>query len=205
MILADHARRRDPADLPGLVFGKPQRAIWTRHQDDGFALGVVVGYSTTAPAVVIRPIWLAAASANHSAPSGPAAMKAGSAPAVGIGYSVTTPAVVIRPIWLAENSVNHSAPSGPAVMPTGAAFPVGTADTVTTPAVVIRPIRLSLGSVNHSAPSGPAAMPHKFEPGEKGYSVMLTLCAGASAPALSNQTTSQRMSYCKCPYRCAFA
>src|ERR1017187_584082 len=65
------------------------------------------------PAVVIRPILLLLDSANHSAPSGPAAIPAGQANAVGTGYSVMYPAVVIRPILSPSCSVNHSAPSGP--------------------------------------------------------------------------------------------
>ena len=77
------------------------------------------------PAVVIRPILLAAISVNHSAPSGPAAMPAGSLSVVGIANSVMAPAVVIRPILLPLYSVNHSAPSGPAAMP-GTAAGVGT-------------------------------------------------------------------------------
>jgi len=53
-----------------------------------------------APAVVIRPILLPPASANHSALSGPAAMPIAKLAAVGIGNSVTVPDVVIRPILL---------------------------------------------------------------------------------------------------------
>src|SRR5258708_26734053 len=65
-----------------------------------------------------RPIWLADASVNHSAPSGPCAMPPSAlALANGILNSVITPSVVIRPIWLANISLNHSAPSGPVVMP----------------------------------------------------------------------------------------
>src|ERR1039458_7783967 len=70
------------------------------------------------PAVVIRPILLLLDSANHSAPSAPAAIPAGQANAVGTGYSVMYPAVVIRPILSPSCSVNHSAPSGPATIPT---------------------------------------------------------------------------------------
>jgi hypothetical protein len=53
------------------------------------------------PAVVIRPILLAAASVNHRLPSGPATMRAGKLAGVGTTNSVIAPAVLIRPIWLA--------------------------------------------------------------------------------------------------------
>src|ERR1022692_2800706 len=111
------------------------------------------------PAVVIRPILLLLDSANHSAPSGPAAIPAGQANAVGTGYSVMYPAVVIRPILSPSCSVNHSAPSGPATIPIGQLPAVGMGYSVTYPAVVIRPIWLLLNSVNHSAPSGPTVSP----------------------------------------------
>lgn len=66
-----------------------------------------VGYSVTAPLVVILPILLeTAASVNHRFPSGPAVMLMGPLSAVGIGYSVTAPPVVILPIRLPVSSVN---------------------------------------------------------------------------------------------------
>src|SRR5207253_2620637 len=147
---------------------------------------VVTGNSVTAPAVVMRPIWSAPASVNQSAPSGPAAMSAGAAPAVmPVPNSVSTPAagtapprpappyaahqtppaVVIRPIWSAPLSVNHKAPSGPAAMPTGPAVgPVGVPNSVRTPAVVMAPTWPELNCVNQSRPSGPAAMPSGLLP-----------------------------------------
>jgi hypothetical protein len=70
-------------------------------------------YSVIAPAVVIRPTPALGNSVqvNHSAPSGPAA---------------------IRPSW-PEFSVNHSAWSGPVVIEVGELYRVGTA-------IVIRPM-----------------------------------------------------------------
>src|ERR1035441_9050090 len=124
------------------------------------------------PAVVIRPILLLLDSANHSAPSGPAAIPAGQANAVGTGYSVMYPAVVIRPILSPSCSVNHSAPSGPATIPIGQLPAVGMGYSVTYPAVVIRPIWLLLNSVNHRAPSGPAVIPPAPPALGRGYSVM---------------------------------
>ena len=83
------------------------------------------------PAVVIRPILLPESSANHSAPSGPAAMPKGPLLAVGrLNSLVTTPSGVIRPILLPLYSVNHSAPSGPAAMARLEAEAVGMAYSV---------------------------------------------------------------------------
>lgn len=58
-------------------------------------------------------------SVNHTAPSGPAAIRHGPLLCVGIGNSVTVPDVVMRPILFATNSVNHSAPSRPATSRSG--------------------------------------------------------------------------------------
>src|SRR5258705_1447076 len=79
-------------------------------------VGVPTGNSVTNPSVVIRPIFWAFTSVNHSAPSGPVVIPYGSLLAVGIAYSVIAPEVVIRPIFPATVSVNQSAPSGPAVI-----------------------------------------------------------------------------------------
>ncbi len=50
----------------------------------GPLLAVGMLYSVTTPAVVIRPIWLAAYSVNQSAPSGPATIPYGWLRTVGI-------------------------------------------------------------------------------------------------------------------------
>ena len=72
----------------------------------------------TTPAVVMRPIAAVAPdSVNHSAPSEPAAIPRGAAPAVSGANSITTPAGVMRPMrfWLV--SANQRLPSGPAAIP----------------------------------------------------------------------------------------
>src|SRR5258706_11976530 len=81
---------------------------------NGSTAATIVETSTLA-----RPILLAFASVNHSAPSGPAVMPLGPLLAVGIGNSVMPPAVVIRPILPLKYSVNHKAPSGPVAMEAG--------------------------------------------------------------------------------------
>src|SRR5437762_1382884 len=83
------------------------------------------------------PILFAAASLNHTFPSGPAAIASGSPPAVGTKNSVITPAGVILPILFAAASLNHTLPSGPAVIQPIWVL-VGTENSVMTPAVVIR-------------------------------------------------------------------
>lgn len=50
------------------------------------------------PAVVMSPILEPYFSVNHTAPSGPAAIRHGPLLCVGIGNSVTVPDVVMRPI-----------------------------------------------------------------------------------------------------------
>jgi hypothetical protein len=74
-----------------------------------------------APAGVIRPILLAAASnsVNQRLPSGPGVMPYGRLPEVGVEYSVILPTGVIRPTLLTLNSVNQRLPSGPEVMSIG--------------------------------------------------------------------------------------
>jgi len=73
--------------------------------------------SVSSPLTVIRPIRLAANSANQSAPSGPLAIPSSALIGVfPIEYSVTVPLVVIRPIRFAGYSVNQRAPSEPLVM-----------------------------------------------------------------------------------------
>jgi hypothetical protein len=72
----------------------------------------------TAPAVVIRPILLASASVNQSAPSEPATIPEGPLAAVGIVNSVIVPLVVIRPILLPAYSVNQRSDPN-AAMPEG--------------------------------------------------------------------------------------
>src|SRR5206468_1364548 len=89
-----------------------------------------IGYSVKAPDVVMLPIWFAAASANHSLPSGPGPIPSGSLPGVGMSNSVTSPAVVILPILFPEASVNQRLPSGPAVIPPGLLDAVGMANSV---------------------------------------------------------------------------
>jgi len=68
--------------------------------------------------VVMRPIWLAAYSVNHSAPSGPTVIPDGELDLVGMGYKVPTEAAVMRPM-LPLPTVNHTAPSGPTVIALG--------------------------------------------------------------------------------------
>jgi hypothetical protein len=68
----------------------------------GKLAAVGMGNSVKVPPVVIRPILLRAASVNHRAPSGPAAMLVGALFAVGTGNSVKVPPVVIRPTLLAR-------------------------------------------------------------------------------------------------------
>src|SRR5260370_37757963 len=90
-------------------------------------------------------------SANHSLPSGRAAMPVGCVSDPGIRYSLICtllPAVAvvgIRPTALWLYSVNHSAPSGPAAICSGwllGAWPDGGGSgySLTTPEVVIAPI-----------------------------------------------------------------
>src|SRR5437660_704500 len=63
----------------------------------GLLIGVAIGYSVTAPAIVIRPM-RPAPSTNHIAPSGPAVMAVGALAPLGKGRnSLTVPAVVTRP------------------------------------------------------------------------------------------------------------
>lgn len=88
------------------------------------------------PAVVMSPILEPYFSVNHTAPSGPAAIRHGPLLCVGIGNSVTVPDVVMRPILFATNSVNHSAPSRPATIPLGPPG-VGSENSRTSPAVVM--------------------------------------------------------------------
>src|SRR6185312_17119918 len=76
-----------------------------------------VGNSLKAPDTVIRPMRLGNGSVNHSAPSGPAAMLAGSVPGAGNGNSVITPAVVILSIAPLPASANQRFPSGPLQIP----------------------------------------------------------------------------------------
>jgi hypothetical protein len=71
------------------------------------------------PAVVRRPILLAAGSVNHSALSGPAVIHLWYIPMAPTGNSVIAPEVVMRPILFAPGSVNQSAPSGRGVIPLG--------------------------------------------------------------------------------------
>ncbi|MFC7640094.1 hypothetical protein ACFQX6_02890 [Streptosporangium lutulentum] len=73
----------------------------------------------TVPSVVMRPIWLALVSVNHSAPSGPAVIPNGPDSGVGREKEPMSPPVVIRPISWFRYWVNHSASSGPAVMIVG--------------------------------------------------------------------------------------
>src|SRR5438874_5375772 len=121
-----------------------------------------------APLVVMRPIelppkLLEPSFVNHSAPSGPAAIRNG--PAMLIFGSVKfeiTPLVVTRPIEpRPAESMNHRAPSEPAARPWGPVT-VGSVKFVTTPLVVMRPIELCTvvfpKFVNHSAPSDPVAI-----------------------------------------------
>jgi hypothetical protein len=77
-----------------------------------------MGNSENAPAVVIFPILLAIDSANHSAPSEPAAMPSGLLLDVGMLNVEMAPAVVILPIRLppAPVIVNHKLLSEPAMM-----------------------------------------------------------------------------------------
>ena len=124
-------------------------------QVDGRGSGKVVN----SPSTVIRPIRLAAYSANHRAPSGPTVIPHGCGPCGSpTGNSVITPAVVIRPILLPHRSVNHRFPSGPEVMSYGHDSAVGTGNSVTAPDVgTIRPMTFS--PTNHTFPSGPSTMP----------------------------------------------
>ena len=120
--------------------------------------------SLNAPVVVMRPTL---APVNHSAPSGPVAMR--DPPLTSLreavsGNSVTTPPVEIRPIRFAPGSVNHNALSDPRVIDVGYTVLVGSAYSVITPLVVMRPIRLPSCSVNQSAPSGPGVMPPGWPP-----------------------------------------
>lgn len=94
------------------------------------------GNSVIWPAVVMSPILEPYFSVNHTAPSGPAAIRHGPLLCVGIGNSVTVPDVVMRPIVFATNSVNHSAPSRPATIPLGPPG-VGSENSRTSPAVVM--------------------------------------------------------------------
>lgn len=120
--LADNSRRRDRADLIGIALREPQPPIGTRDDVERVTAGPRHIDSETDPAVVIRPILSAAGSVNQSAPSGPAAIPTGSAPAESWN-SVTAPFAAIRPIRSRAVSVNHIAPSGPAVIPRGSAGP----------------------------------------------------------------------------------
>ena len=105
---------------------------------------VGIGNSVITPGGGDAPDLVAAASVNHSAPSGPVVMPTGSAAGRGDREFGDTPPVVMRPILLARASVNHSAPSGPAVIPKGALPAVGIGNSVKMPAVVMRPILLPL-------------------------------------------------------------
>lgn len=86
---------------------------------DGKALARGSGYSVTSPSTVIRPIRSAFSSVNQSAPSGPAAIPYGPAPAVGTAKEHAFPSVSIRPIRWSRIRVNQSAPSGPTVSTAG--------------------------------------------------------------------------------------
>src|SRR5262245_46692232 len=129
-------------------------------------------YSVNTPAVLTRPTWPAPGSVNHSAPSGPAVISHGDAPAVGMACSVNLPPVVTRPTLLVSCSTNHMAPSGPGVTERGLAPRVGTLNRVALPPEgLIRPItpwlRVSPGGgafspVNQTLPSGPAAVPARL-------------------------------------------
>ena len=88
--------RGDSSDLVSGIFGEPQRPIRPRRDVGGVAASGGDRVLGEVPPVVIRPILLPEYSANHSAPSGPAAMSIGLLPAVGTAYSAITPAVVIR-------------------------------------------------------------------------------------------------------------
>ena len=52
----------------------------------GALLGLGIGYSVMAPAVVMLPIWPALDSVNHSAPSGPEVIPRG--PLLGVGTTI---------------------------------------------------------------------------------------------------------------------
>ncbi len=103
-----------------------------------------------------------AASVNHSLPSGPAAMSAGSdEPDSPELNSVMSPSGVMRPIAPFERSANQRLPSGPTAMPAGSLFGVSPSVNSVTVSVTgsKRPIApVASVSVNHSAPSGPATM-----------------------------------------------
>ena len=86
-VFGDGARGRDAPDLVAIEFGI-RYPSGPAAMPNGSPPAVGTGNSVTAPAVVIRPIWLAPCSANHSAPSGPVAMILGPVPDVGTVYSV---------------------------------------------------------------------------------------------------------------------
>src|SRR5207253_1088681 len=73
---------------------------------------------------VIRPIRPSPVSTNQSAPSGPAVIPPGCAPA-GRSYSVNVPSGDMRPIAAAVCSVNQMLPPRPNAIPTGLLFGVG--------------------------------------------------------------------------------
>src|ERR1700687_3074117 len=128
-------------------------------------VGKPVAISVMAPAVVMRPIFIAEDSANQSAPSGPTTMLVTPAAGVGTGNSAISPAVVNRPILFSAGSVNQRAPSGPAVIAPRRLKPAttgweGKGNSVSDPEVVIRPIRgYGPSSGNQSALSEPVARP----------------------------------------------
>jgi hypothetical protein len=188
---SDRAGGGNAPNIVAVDRGEPQRAIWASREVPAGRLFNAVGRgnSVIAPPVVMRPILLPSFSANHSAPSGPAAMPIGELDAVWIGNSVIVPLVVIRPMLFPLSSVNHSAPSGPAVTTIGRLDAVGTRNSEIVPPVVIRPILLPRYSVNHSAPSGPAAtMIGELDTVGTGNSVMVWAPTGDAVPRAAAKT-----------------
>src|SRR5258708_21522487 len=118
-----------------------------------------VGNSVKPPVEVMRPTLSAINSVNHMAPSGPTAIRLGTALGSAMAYSVTTPSSVIRPTFPASRSMNHNAPSGPTVSPSGPLTGVGTGYSVIEPSSVRRARLLPTVSVNQRLPSCPTTMP----------------------------------------------
>src|ERR1700687_2397382 len=124
-------------------------------------VGKPVAISVMAPAVVMRPIFIAEDSANQSAPSGPTTMLVTPAAGVGTGNPVSDPEVVIRPIrGYGPSSGNQSALSEPVARPgwLSKMSTCGSGNSAMVPPVVMRPMLCALASMNQRAPSGPLAM-----------------------------------------------
>lgn len=96
--------------------------------------GPSTGYSVSCPSVVMRPTLFARSSVNQSAPSGPAMIRFGKAPAAS-WYSVKCPSSVIRPTFAAARPRNQIAPSGPSAPLCVVALGVGTGMSIAAPVV----------------------------------------------------------------------